>query len=267
VAPSLRGEIAWCQLFSEPGAGSDLASLATKAIRVNGGWRLSGQKVWTSQAHEADWGACLARTDNTVAKHKGLSYFLVDMHAEGVDIRPLRQSTGAAEFNEVFLNDVFVPDDRVVGEPGQGWVLARTTLSNERLALGGGMLISRLGVLRRLVRDGTVPLDGPDTTRVLGELTAQENALAALNLRSVLARLSGLEPGAAGSVSKVASALHCRATADTIVQILGPLAAHVDPRSSEATWNYLSVPAVLLGGGTVEIQYNLIAERILGLPR
>jgi len=267
VAPSLRGEIAWCQLFSEPGAGSDLASLATKATRVDGGWRLSGQKVWTSLAYEADWGACLARTDNTVARHKGLSYFLVDMRAEGVDVRPLRQSTGAAEFNEVFLNDVFVPDECVVGEPGQGWVLARTTLSNERLAIGGGMSSSGLGVLRRLVRDGTVPVNGPDTTRVLGDLTAHENALSALNLRSVLARLSGLEPGTAGSVSKAASALHCRATADAIVDILGPLAAHVDPRSSEATWNYLNVPTFLLGGGTVEIQYNVIAERILGLPR
>jgi alkylation response protein AidB-like acyl-CoA dehydrogenase len=267
VAPSLREEIAWCQLFSEPNAGSDLASLATKATRVAGGWRLSGQKVWTSQAHEADWGACLARTDGTVAKHKGLSYFLVDMHAEGVDVRPLRQSTGAAEFNEVFLNDVFVPDECLVGEPGQGWMLARTTLSNERLAIGTSMSNSGLGVLRRLVRDGTVPLDDPDTARVLGELTAQENALAALNLRSVLARLSGLEPGSAGSVSKVASALHCRATTDAVVQRLGPLAAQVDQRSSEATWKYLNVPSYLLGGGTVEIQYNLIAERILGLPR
>ena len=267
VGPSLRGEIAWCQLFSEPGAGSDLASLATKAVRVDGGWRLSGEKVWTSLAHEADWGACLARTDNTVAKHKGLSYFLVDMRAEGVDVRPLRQSTGAAEFNEVFLTDVFVPDECVVGEPGQGWVLARTTLSYERLAIGGGVSNSGLGVLRRLVRDGTVPLNGPDTARVLGELTAQENALSALNLRSVLARLSGLEPGAAGSVSKVAGALHCRVTADAILDILGPLAAYVDPRSSEVTWNYLNVPNFLLGGGTVEIQYNVIAERILGLPR
>ena len=267
VGPSLRGEIAWCQLFSEPGAGSDLASLATKAVRVDGGWRLSGQKVWTSLAREADWGACLARTDSTVGKHQGLSYFLVDMRAEGVDVRPLRQSTGAAEFNEVFLTDVFVPDGCVVGEPGQGWRLARTTLSNERLAIGAGRSNSGLGVLRRLVRAGTVPLDGPDTTRVLGELTAHENALAALNLRSVLARLSGLEPGTAGSVSKVASALHCRASNDAILDILGPLAAQVDPRSSEATWNYLNVPTFLLGGGTVEIQYNVIAERILGLPR
>jgi len=267
AGPSLRGEIAWCQLFSEPGAGSDLASLASKAVRVDGGWRLSGQKVWTSLALEADWGACLARTDSTVPKHEGLSYFLVDMHAEGVDVRPLRQATGAAEFNEVFLTDVFVPDECVVGEPGQGWLFARTTLANERLAIGGGMTGSGLGVLRRLVRDGTVLVDGADTVRVLGELTAHENALSALNLRSVLARLSGLEPGAAGSVSKVAGALHCRATADAVLDLLGPSAAHIDPRSSEATWNYLSVPSLLLGGGTVEIQYNVIAERILGLPR
>jgi len=267
VPPSLREEITWCQLFSEPGAGSDLASLATKAARVDGGWRVSGQKVWTSMAHEADWGACLARTDSTAAKHKGLSYLLVDMRAEGVDIRPLRQSTGAAEFNEVFLDDVFVPDDCLVGQPGQGWALARTTLANERLSIGAGLTNSGLDMLRRLVRDGTVPLDAPDTARVFGELTAQENALSALNLRSLLARLSGLDPGAAGSVAKVASALQTRTTADAIINLLGPLAIHVDSRSSEATWKYLSVPSALLGGGTIEIQYNVIAERILGLPR
>jgi len=267
VPPSLREEITWCQLFSEPGAGSDLASLATKAVRVDGGWRVSGQKVWTSMAHEADWGACLARTDSSAATHKGLSYFLLDMRAEGVDIRPLRQSTGATEFNEVFLNDVFVPDDCLVGQPGQGWTLARTTLANERLSIGAGLTNSGLDMLRRLVRDGTVPLDAPDTARVFGELTAQENALAAVNLRSLLARLSGLEPGAEGSVAKAASALHARTTADAIVNLLGPLAIHVDSRSSEAIWKYLSVPSALLGGGTIEIQYNVIAERILGLPR
>ena len=138
VRPSLRGEIAWCQLFSEPGAGSDLASLTTRASKVDGGWRLNGQKVWTSQAAEADWAICLARTDPEAAKHKGISYFLVKMDTPGIDVRPLREAGGGYLFNEVFLTDVFVPDSRLVGAPGDGWRLARTTLGNERVNIATG---------------------------------------------------------------------------------------------------------------------------------
>ena len=140
VRPTLLGELTWCQLFSEPGAGSDLAALRTRAQRVDGGWRLTGQKVWTSLAHEADWGICLARTDPDAPSHRGISYFLVDMDADGIDVRPLRELTGDAMFNEVFLDEVFVPDDCVVGEPGDGWKLARTTLANERVAMAGSKL-------------------------------------------------------------------------------------------------------------------------------
>ncbi len=133
---SLCGDIVWCQLFSEPGAGSDLAGLSTKAVKVDGGWKLQGQKVWTSMARVADWGICLARTDADAPKHKGLSYFLIDIrNSEGLDIRPLREITGDALFNEVFFDDVFVPDECLVGEPGDGWKLARTTLANERVSL------------------------------------------------------------------------------------------------------------------------------------
>ena len=139
VGPTLRGEIRWCQLFSEPGAGSDLASLRTRAIAAAGGWLLSGQKVWTSQARQADWAICLARTDPEAPKHKGISYFLVDMHSPGVEVRPLREANGSYLFNEVFLTDVFVPDDRLVGRPGDGWRLARTTLGNERVTIAGGL--------------------------------------------------------------------------------------------------------------------------------
>ena len=135
VLPSLRGELVWCQLFSEPGSGSDLASLRTRAERVDGGWKLTGQKVWTSVAQRADWGICLARTDPDAPQHKGISYFLVDMRSAGIDVRPLREITGEALFNEVFLDDVFVPDDCLVGELGDGWKLARTTLANERVAM------------------------------------------------------------------------------------------------------------------------------------
>ncbi|MFD0852286.1 acyl-CoA dehydrogenase family protein, partial [Actinomadura adrarensis] len=141
LRPTLRGEMVWCQLFSEPGAGTDLASLSMKAERVEGGWKLTGQKIWTSVAQYAQWGFCLARTDPDAAKHDGITYFLVDMKAAGVDVRPLREMTGEALFNEVFLDGVFVPDDCVVGEVDKGWQVARNTLSNERVSLstGGGM--------------------------------------------------------------------------------------------------------------------------------
>jgi alkylation response protein AidB-like acyl-CoA dehydrogenase len=265
VVPSLRGEITWCQLFSEPGAGSDLASLSTKADKVEGGWRLNGQKVWTSYAHEADWGMCLARTDGTVAKRKGLSCFLVDMRSSGVDIRPLRQATGASEFNEVFLDDVFVPDNCLVGETEQGWMYALTTLANERFTIGATLSLSGADAMRRLAQDAT--LLGADAERVLGLFTARDNALSALALRSLLARLSGAEPGPAVSVAKVASALLSRACTTAVLDMLGPLAAFDNVASKDAVWNHVSLPIHLIGGGTLEIQLNVIADRVLGLPR
>ena len=138
VGPTLRGELVWCQLFSEPGAGSDLAALSTRATRHDGGWVLNGQKVWTSIAMRADWGICLARSDPDAPKHDGITYFIVDMHSEGIEVRPLREITGAAMFNEVFFTDVFVPDDCVVGAVNGGWRLARTTLANERVSMASG---------------------------------------------------------------------------------------------------------------------------------
>nr|MDT0663861.1 acyl-CoA dehydrogenase family protein [Micromonospora sp. DSM 115978] len=149
VPATLRGDVVWCQLFSEPGAGSDLAALSTRAEKVDGGWRLNGQKVWTSSAHQAHFGICLARTDPDLPKHKGISYFLVDMTSPGLEVRPLREANGGFLFNEVFFNDVFVPDDRLVGEVNQGWSLARTTLGNERVSMGG-MLDMRVDLLALL---------------------------------------------------------------------------------------------------------------------
>src|SRR5262249_6626176 len=138
VRPTLLGEISWCQLFSEPEAGSDLAALKTTATKTDGGWLLNGQKVWTSFAGEADWGMCLARTDASAAKHMGITYFIVDMQSPGLDIRPLKEMTGLEMFNEVFINDLFVPDENVIGAVDEGWPLARTTLANERVAMGSG---------------------------------------------------------------------------------------------------------------------------------
>jgi alkylation response protein AidB-like acyl-CoA dehydrogenase len=257
---ALRGETVWCQLFSEPGAGSDLAALSTKAVRVPGGWRLTGQKVWTSRAHEADWGVCLARTDPDAPRHGGLSCFVVDLHAAGVEVRPLRQANGAYGFNEVFLADVFVPDDGLIGEPGQGWAAARTTLANERVSIAGK------------IADGweaQTGRDDPVATVALGRLAADQHALNALILRSVLLRLSGLRSGAESSVLKVAAAEHHRAVATAALDLLGPDGATASggPRADDATRDYLGVPARLIGGGTMEIQLNVIAERVLRLPR
>jgi alkylation response protein AidB-like acyl-CoA dehydrogenase len=267
AGPTLRGELVWCQLFSEPGAGSDLAGLSTRAVKVDGGWRLDGQKVWTSSAHEADWGICLARTDPEAPKHKGLSFFIVDMRSAGVDVRPLKQVTGAAEFNEVFLNGVFVPDDCLLGRPGEGWRLTATTLANERLTIGSGMGGSGgFGRLREAVRKKELAAGDGAALQVLGRAAADRIALGALGLRETLRRLSGLEPGVGASVIKVGGALADRERVNAALGLLGPEAALNDGRTG-LVLDELSLPSVLLGGGTVEIQLNVISERILGLPR
>ncbi|MFC7497186.1 MULTISPECIES: acyl-CoA dehydrogenase family protein [unclassified Nocardioides] len=265
VWPTLRGDLVWCQLFSEPGAGSDLAGLATRARRVEGGWSLTGQKVWNSYAHEADWGVCLARTDAEAPRHAGISYFLVDMRSAGVDARPIRQATGQAEFNEVFLDDVFVPDDCLVGSAGDGWRLASTTLANERLNMGAAFGHGSAALVRRAIDDGACVADLPEALRVLGTSTSREMALSALALRGTLARLAGVDPGPAVSVQKVYNALAQREGSRDLVALLGPLGM-VDDAATPYAVDHLGLPAVLFGGGTVEIQLNVIARRVLGLP-
>lgn len=266
VLPTLQGEITWCQLFSEPGAGSDLAALSTTATRVEGGWILNGQKVWTSGAHESDWGICLARTDPSVPKHKGITYFLVDMKSEGIDIRPLRQTTGDAHFNEVFLENVHVPDDCVVGEPGQGWKLTVTTLNNERLALGGSDFSALDGVIRDVIRSGKSAVSTEAGQRALGLARAQASALRALNLRSLLRRLEGQQPDASSSLAKVAANRLIRGAAAAALDMAGPSAAVRSGRTDVVEYE-LQVPINLIGGGTIEIQLNGIADRVLGMPR
>jgi 3-oxochol-4-en-24-oyl-CoA dehydrogenase len=266
VGPTLRGDILWCQLFSEPGAGSDLASLRTRASKTDGGWHLTGQKVWTSRAEEADWAICLARTDPAAPKHKGISYFLVDMRSPGIEVRPLREAGGGYLFNEVFLTDVFVPDSRLVGNPGDGWRLARTTLGNERANIAAG-----LGRRQEMPSDYLpVPGDGPVPAEVLAEcgaLTAEALAFAAMSQRLLLRQIAGLQPGAEASVLKVVAAGNATSLRRAVLDWHGAEAAASGGPAGEAAQRYLSLPPTLLGGGTLEIQLNVIAERVLGLPR
>jgi alkylation response protein AidB-like acyl-CoA dehydrogenase len=261
--PTLRGEIAWCQLFSEPGAGSDLASLRTRAVRVDGGWSLAGQKVWTSMARDADWAICLARTSPGVPNHKGITYFLVDMKTPGIDVRPLREITGDAIFNEVFLDDVFVPDDMVVGDVDGGWRLARATLSSERVAIATG---SRLGHgLDELLAE-TRP--EPVLDDQLGELIARGQVARALGQQITLRQVQGLEPGAAASIRKlVTSPLNQDAT-ELAVTAMGTAGADLtDPKAAAQAHAFMLTRSGTIAGGSSQVLRNIIAERLLGLPR
>jgi alkylation response protein AidB-like acyl-CoA dehydrogenase len=271
VRPTLLGEIAWCQLFSEPGAGSDLAALSTTATRTGGGWLLTGQKVWTSFAKEADWGICLARTNRDAPKHLGITYFIVDMRAAGIDIRPLRELTGLAMFNEVFLDDVFVPDDCVIGEVDGGWPLARTTLANERVTMGsgssfGGGVESLLTLVSTRLADGRLT-DDPHLLDELGGLVAEAQTVALLGLRSTVRSISGSASGPEASVRKLLGVEHDQRTQEVGLQLLGPEGATVLGDAAQWTFGFLANRCLTIAGGTSEIQRNVIAERLLGLPR
>ncbi|WP_329252171.1 acyl-CoA dehydrogenase [Actinoallomurus sp. NBC_01490] len=267
LAPTLRGEMAWCQLFSEPGAGSDLASLQMKAERVEGGWKLTGQKIWTSVARQAEWAICIARSSNEPKKHDGITYFIVDMKSEGVDVRPLRELTGEAMFNEVFLDGVFVPDDRVVGEVGQGWKVARNTLSNERVQLSSGSGLGA-GVKELLNFFGARDLD-PVRRAELGEYLCEGQAIDLLGLRLTLKQISGHEPGAEASVRKLLGVQFNQQVADFIWESQGAVAALEDMTGPTGLWAryMLFSRSMTIYGGTTEVQLNVIAERMLGLPR
>ncbi|HVV10151.1 acyl-CoA dehydrogenase [Amycolatopsis sp.] len=258
VGATLRGDIVWCQLFSEPGAGSDLASLRTRATKVDGGWSLSGQKVWTSLARDADWGICLARTDPDAPKHKGITYFLVDMRSAGIEIRPLREITGDAVFNEVFLENVFVPDELVVGEVDRGWRLAITTLANERVAMGSGSSVGE-GVEKLL--DGLEP--EPVELERLGALVTEGSACALLDLRATEKRLAGQDPGPESSVRKLLGVAHRQAVAEAALDLCGPSGV-VD---AQAQHEFLLTRCLSIAGGSTQILRNVVAERLLGLPR
>ena len=267
VGATMRGDIIWCQLFSEPGAGSDLASLTTRATRVDGGWSLTGQKVWTSVAARAHWGICLARTNPDVPKHQGITYFLVDMHSAGIEIRPLREITGAALFNEVFFDDCFVPDECVVGEIDGGWKLARTTLANERVSLSSGSAFGGAleGVLDRIA---THPeLQDPVTLDRLGHLLTEAQSLAQLGMRATLRSVGGLQPGSESSIRKLVGAEFDQRVHEFGLDICGPEGAVFDGEAAVSAYMVLQSKCMTIAGGTSEVQRNVIGERLLGLPR
>jgi alkylation response protein AidB-like acyl-CoA dehydrogenase len=263
VTPTLLGDIVWCQLFSEPGAGSDLASLRTKATKVDGGWSLQGQKVWTSLAKQADWGICLARTNPDAPQHKGITYFLVDMKSKGIDVRPLREITGDALFNEVFIDDVFVPEDCVVGPVDGGWRLARTTLANERVAMSSTGDIG--GGLDELL---TTSAPDPVLDDRMGSLVAGLQSAAALGLQITLRQLGGLDPGPSSSVRKLVGMYQIQDARELALEALGAAGADLgNPASKSAITPALSTRALTIAGGSSQVLRNVIAERLLGLPR
>ena len=305
LPPLLRGEMAWCQLFSEPEAGSDLAGLRTTAKPDGDGWIVTGQKVWSSGAQHADLGMLLARTDDTVPKHKGITWFVLDMNQPGIEIRPIREMTGRALFNEVFIDGVHVGPDAVVGGLGNGWAVANTTLGAERSALGGGsdaasgvvagkkggMLDRRAGSLGegRRDRSGTAALIGGRTADMLIRLAQERQVASDATLRQRLADLwileriaeytalriraaarAGRRPAAETSTQKLHMSKMVRATRDVGLTILGPDGTLAGPESATAgvvQEMALFSPAPSIYGGTDEIQRNIVAERVLGLPR
>jgi alkylation response protein AidB-like acyl-CoA dehydrogenase len=271
LEPMLRGDEVWCQLFSEPGAGSDLASLACRAERDGDRWIVTGQKVWTSLAHAASWGLLLARSDPTEPRHKGLTCFVLDMRAPGVEVRPLRQMTGDAEFNEVFLDGVVVPDAHRLGAEGNGWAVALTTLMNERSSIGGAF-----------AAHGHRPLDALVEVyrrRHAGDPVARQR-VADARIRAEVLRLTNLRaeqlaergaPGPEGSVAKLGLALDNQHLTALTVDLLGPEGTLLPPSDGDVYADprraFLRARANTIEGGTSEVMRNILGERVLGLPR
>ncbi|MEV7040799.1 acyl-CoA dehydrogenase family protein [Amycolatopsis sp. NPDC051061] len=278
LRPLWTGEEVWCQLFSEPGAGSDLAALGTRAVRDGDDWIVTGQKVWTSGAHESQWAILVTRTDPDVPKHQGMTYFMCDMKAPGVDVRPLRQITGEAEFNEVFLTEVRIPDTQRLGAVGEGWKVAQTTLMNERVAIGGHVQPREgglIGIVAKTWRERP-ELRTPELRDRLVQrwVEAETLRLAGTRLRQ---QLTAGAPGPEGSAMKVAFSELNQALTGLEVELLGEegLAyddwtfrrpAIVDFTGREAGYRYLRAKGNSIEGGTSEVLRNIIAERVLGLP-
>jgi alkylation response protein AidB-like acyl-CoA dehydrogenase len=283
LRPCFTGEEIWCQMFSEPGAGSDVAGLATRAERDGDEWVVNGQKVWTSLAHHSRWGMLLARTDPDQPKHNGMTYFVLDMHAPGVEVRPLYQITGDAEFNEVFFTDVRIPDAMRLGEQGEGWRVALTTLMNERVALGGGGAPRGGGPVAMLVeawekqRDSLSPAARQVARDRVTRLWARAEVLRLTSIRAKASQSRGV-PGPEGSVGKLASAELNKAIFEEAVTLLGadgmlmpagyPLSRERGGGmySADLVKSFLRSRANSIEGGTSEVMRNILGERVLGLP-
>ena len=276
LRPLFTANEMWCQLFSEPGAGSDVAGLSMTAVQDGEEWILNGQKVWTSLAHIAKWGLVIVRTDPTAVKHSGITAFVVDMHAPGVEVRPLRQMTGGAEFNEVYFTDVRVPDSQRLGEVGQGWQVSLTTLMNERTAIGGSTPPRGAGPIAHAVElfNELDDAQQPFYRNRLMELWCEAEAIRLNNLRAAANRRMG-SPGPEGSIGKMAGAEHNKRVYEFCMDLLGPQALLYDDYASGGEGSglasisrvaFLRSRANTIEGGTAEIMRNILGERVLGLP-
>ena len=266
LEPILSAEEIWCQGFSEPESGSDLASLKTKAVKGDGGWRVNGQKVWTTLGHIAKWCMLVARTDTEAPKHKGLTYFICDMEQDGIEVRPLVQITGEAEFNEVFFNDAYVPDENVIGGEGNGWMVALTTLMNERAGLGASAAVGiaqDLELLIELANERGLGSD-PMIRQRIANLKMSSEALRLGSMRSLTQQMKTGIPGPEGSVAKLQWSSTNQALSELATDVLGP-----DGLDREGEWTYklLRSRANSIEGGTTEVLKNIVAERVLGLPK
>ncbi len=277
--PILSGAEIWCQLFSEPGAGSDLANLSTRAVRDGDEWVVNGQKIWTSLAHHSRFGILIARTDPDVAKHQGITYFICPMDAPGIEIRPIIEMTGGHTFNEVFLTDVRIPDENRVGDVNGGWSLAKVTLGNERVSLSSGGALWGMGPaagdlldeVRGAARDGR-GIDDPVVRDRLAQLHIESELLRLIRLRTVTARIRGEQPGPEASIRKILADEHGQRIMELAKDLAGPYGLVENARAGGAPdlhgwhWGYLFAQALTIGGGTGDVQRNIVAERVLGLP-
>jgi alkylation response protein AidB-like acyl-CoA dehydrogenase len=275
LPPLASGEEVWCQLFSEPAGGSDLAALRTRAERDGDDWVINGQKIWTSGAHYSDYGVIVVRTDPTVPKHKGLSYFYVDMKAPGVEIKPIKQLTGDSDFNEVYFTDVRVSDSQRLGEVGQGWQVSLTTLMNERAAIGGSfgqMDVSlAMSVAEEVEIDGRPALEDAAVRARIANWYVQEAGLKYTGYRSLTALSRGALPGPENSIGKLVGAPKMQAMSSYLMDLLGASGAIADEslaaKAGIIQRAYMGAPGLRIAGGTDEIMANIIAERVLGLPQ
>ena len=267
VRPALEQEVIWCQLFSEPDAGSDAAGVKTKATRVDGGWLVNGQKVWTSGAHVAGMGFATVRTNPDVPKHDGITMMAIDMHADGVEVRPLKQTSGASDFNEVFFNDVFVPDDDVVGPVDGGWTVARATLGNESVSIGGGSGGMSMPGAALIAPFDAHPERLAGGAPRIGRYIAEHQSMGLLNLRSANRAVAGGEPGPEGAMTKLVLSEIGHEAAAIMTELNGPDSLFMDGPGGLSNLLVLMHRGMSIAGGTSEIKRNQIGERILGLPR